>query len=92
VTLNPVDWRRIHHGILAERWPKVLGIDMAGIVEAVGQDVTEFKPGDPVMSFAGLARRGAAFQEVATVPAHFACKKPEDWTFEEAASVPFVPL
>ncbi|KAK4109264.1 putative alcohol dehydrogenase [Canariomyces notabilis] len=92
VALNPVDWKRVHHSILAERWPKVLGIDMAGIVEAVGQDVTELKPGDAVMSFAGLAGRGAAFQEVATVPAHFACKKPEDWTFEEAASVPVLLL
>src|SRR4029077_17414508 len=60
-----------------------LGVDFAGTVEAVGKDVTQFKPGDEV--FGG---RGGAF-------AHYGCPratravalKPVNMSFEDAASV-----
>ncbi|GAB1320048.1 hypothetical protein MFIFM68171_10258 [Madurella fahalii] len=92
VALNPIDWKRLHHGVMVERWPEILGIDTAGVVEAVGKNVTDFKPRDAVMSLAGFGGYAGAFQDVKTVPAHFASKKPEKWTFEEAASVPLVYL
>lgn len=88
VGLNPLDWKNLYYGEMVKTWPEVFGIDTAGIVEAVGNDVTAFKPGDAVMSLAGHGGRAGAFQEVTTVPAHFVCKKPAIWTFEESSSVP----
>jgi NADPH:quinone reductase-like Zn-dependent oxidoreductase len=59
-----------------------LGADFAGVVEAVGKDVTDFKPGDEV--FGG---RGGAYAEYVTVKNAIA-HKPANVTFEEAAAVP----
>lgn len=59
-----------------------LGADFAGVVEAVGKDVSDFKPGDEV--FGG---RGGAFAEYVTVRNAIA-HKPAKVTFEEAAAVP----
>ena len=59
-----------------------LGADFAGVVEAVGKDVTDFKPGDAV--FGG---RGGAYAEYVSVKKAIALK-PVNVTFEEAASVP----
>ncbi|KHN94885.1 Alcohol dehydrogenase superfamily, zinc-type [Metarhizium album ARSEF 1941] len=88
VGLNPLDWKNLYYGEMVKSWPEVFGIDTAGIVESVGSGVTAFSPGDAVMSLAGHGGRAGAFQEVTTVPAHFVCKKPAAWTFEEASSVP----
>ena len=88
VALNPLDWKKLYFGFMIENWPAVLGIDGAGIVEAVGQGVTNFKAGDEVFSLFGHDSRAASFQEVAVVPNYFIAKKPGDWTFEEAASLP----
>jgi len=59
-----------------------LGADFAGVVEAVGKGVSDFKPGDAV--FGG---RGGAYAEYVTVKKAIALK-PANVTFEEAASVP----
>lgn len=59
-----------------------LGADFAGVVEAVGKNVTDFKPGDAV--FGG---RSGAFAEYVTVRKAIA-HKPANVTFEEAAAVP----
>lgn len=59
-----------------------LGVDFAGVVEAVGKNVTDFKPGDQV--FGG---RGGAWAEFVTVRKAIA-RKPANVTFEEAAAVP----
>lgn len=59
-----------------------LGGDFAGVVEAVGQGVSDFKPGDEV--FGG---KGGAFAEYVTVRNAIALK-PANVTFEEAAAVP----
>lgn len=59
-----------------------LGVDFAGVVEAVGRHVSDFKPGDEV--FGG---RSGAYAEYVTVKKAIA-RKPANVTFEEAASVP----
>jgi NADPH:quinone reductase-like Zn-dependent oxidoreductase len=64
-----------------------LGFDAAGQVEAVGADVTQFKPGDEVM--ADLTQFGwGAFAEYACAPERAWAPKPTNLTFEEAATLP----
>jgi NADPH:quinone reductase-like Zn-dependent oxidoreductase len=67
------------------RKPKItrLGVDVAGQVEAVGRNVTQFKPGDEVFG----ACRGA-FAEYACTSESALVTKPNNVTFEQAASVP----
>ncbi|KAK3322686.1 hypothetical protein B0H66DRAFT_639070 [Apodospora peruviana] len=90
VGLNPLDVKTLYQGLMpvVQKWPEVLGIDAAGVVEAVGDNVTDFKAGDAVFSLAGFGGKAGAFQDVMVVPTHFAAKKPSSWTFEEASSVP----
>ena len=46
--LNPVDWKVQKYGIFADKFPAVLGMDIAGGVEELGEGVTDFKIGDRV--------------------------------------------
>jgi NADPH:quinone reductase-like Zn-dependent oxidoreductase len=90
-SVNPLDWHfmrgmpyvvRIPAGM---RKPKVtgLGVDVAGQVEAVGRNVTQLKPGDEVF---GSCRR--AFAEYVCASESSLVMKPDNVTFEQAASVP----
>jgi NADPH:quinone reductase-like Zn-dependent oxidoreductase len=64
-----------------------LGIDAAGIVEAVGPGVTRFRPGDQV--FADLFPFGQdAYSELVTAPERAFATMPEGLSFEEAATLP----
>src|SRR5213083_2891603 len=91
-SVNPLDWHFIEGtpyimrvmGV-GLRKPKDtrLGVDFAGTVEAIGKNVTQFKPGDEV--FGG---RGGAFAEYVCPRANRAVAlKPANLTFEQAASV-----
>jgi NADPH:quinone reductase-like Zn-dependent oxidoreductase len=90
-SVNPLDWHfmrgtpyflRIMAG-LSKPKDKRLGVDVAGEVEAVGRNVTQFKPGDEVFG----ACRGA-FAEYACTSESALVMKPGNVTFEQAASVP----
>jgi len=94
-SVNPYDWHhmrgeprvaRMMPGTLGLRAPKlrILGGDMAGQVEAVGADVTEFRPGDDV--FALLEQGG--FAEYVSVPERLLARKPANLSYEQAAAVP----
>jgi len=64
-----------------------LGLDAAGQVEAVGRDVTQYRPGDDV--FGDLTEFGyGAFAELAAAPERAWAPKPAGMTYEEAATVP----
>jgi NADPH:quinone reductase-like Zn-dependent oxidoreductase len=64
-----------------------LGADIAGRVEAVGTNVTQFQPGDEVFgAYAG------GFAEYASVPENRLALKPANSSFEEAAAVPVAAL
>jgi NADPH:quinone reductase-like Zn-dependent oxidoreductase len=67
---------------------KILGTDLAGRVEAVGSNVTQFQPGDEVFGDSSVAGFGA-FAEYLCVPEK-AClvPKPASMTFEQAAAIP----
>ncbi|MGF1575569.1 MAG: NAD(P)-dependent alcohol dehydrogenase [Cyanophyceae cyanobacterium] len=78
--------RLIYGGIRQPKF-KTLGCDMAGIVEAVGSQVTQFKVGDPV--FGDLSECGfGAWAEQVCVPEQALVLKPTNLTFAEAATVP----
>jgi NADPH:quinone reductase-like Zn-dependent oxidoreductase len=69
------------YGLRAPKTP-VPGTDMAGVVEAVGKDVTRFQPGDAVF---GIGK--GAFAEYARAPENKLVPKPANLTFEQAAVV-----
>ncbi len=95
VSVNPADWHsmrgkpifsRATLGLLRPKH-KILGVDIAGRVEAVGSDVTQFKPGDEV--YANLLDHGyGGFAEYVSVPVDVMSLKPTNLSFEEAAAVP----
>ena len=66
---------------------RIIGTDIAGHVEAVGRNVTQFCPGDDV--FGELSRSGfGAYAEFAAAPATALALKPANLSFEEAATLP----
>ncbi len=70
---------------------RVPGTDLAGVVESVGKDVTRFKVGDSVFGESHMKmqwRNGGTFAERAAVPEGALELKPENVSFEQAASVP----
>ncbi len=92
ISVNPTDYKaRAGTGGAA---PIVLGRDAAGAVEAVGEGVEEFAPGDEVMCY--LPRHGDSggegYAECVKVAAEFVEKKPANISVGEAAAVPLVSL
>ena len=95
-SVNPLDWHymrgspylmRLGSGLGAPKDSR-MGVDFAGTVEAVGKNVTRFKPGDEV--FGG---RSGAFAEYVIVPDDRAMAlKPSNATFEQAASMPIAAI
>jgi NADPH:quinone reductase-like Zn-dependent oxidoreductase len=89
---NPLDWHvmrgspyplRMEGGFRAPKQPARLGFDLSGHVEAVGNRVTRFQPGDEVFG----AQRGA-FAEYVCASETAVASKPANLTFEQAAAVP----
>jgi NADPH:quinone reductase-like Zn-dependent oxidoreductase len=74
---------RLGFGILGPRKP-ILGWELAGEVEAVGQSVSRFAPGDRV-----FAVRLGCHAEYVAVPEDNAAPMPRNWTFEDAAPLTF---
>jgi NADPH:quinone reductase-like Zn-dependent oxidoreductase len=95
VSVNPADWHvlrgkplfsRATLGLLRPKH-KILGVDIAGQLEAVGSGVTRFMPGDEV--YANLLDHGyGGFAEYVAVPLDVVSLKPASLSFEEAAAVP----
>jgi len=94
-SVNPLDWHfmrgmpymvRLLAGLSKPRADaRKLGADMAGSVEAVGKNVTEFQPGDEV--FGGLEERGTLAEYITISQDAAVLPKPGRLTFEQAAGV-----
>ncbi|NDJ52654.1 MAG: NAD(P)-dependent alcohol dehydrogenase [Chloroflexi bacterium] len=89
---NAADWHymrgspafaRLAFGLTKPKTPR-LGLDFAGVVEAIGPDVTAFKPGDAVFGAGVLG----AFSEYHLAREKGTVHKPENVSFEDAAAVP----
>ena len=91
--VNPLD-TKIRAGVAAharQPLPAVLGMDLAGVVETVGEGVTAFKPGDEVYGMAtGIGGLQGSQAEYAAVDADFLALKPEALDFRQAAALPLV--
>jgi NADPH:quinone reductase-like Zn-dependent oxidoreductase len=95
--VNPLDWhymrgepyimRLIGSGLGSPKSPR-LGVDFSGTVEAVGSQVTQFKPGDDVFGGAN----GAYAEYVTIAEDKGIVLKPANMTFEQAASVPIAAI
>jgi len=79
---------RLFLGIRRPRNPW-MGIDAAGVVEAVGPSVTQFRPGDRVYAdLFSFARRAGAFSELVCAPERAFARIPDAVSFEDAATLP----
>jgi len=91
--VNPLDLK-IHAGEAEharQRLPAILGLDLAGVVEAVGPGVSRFRPGDEVYAMAGgVGGHPGSLAEYAVVSADLLAIKPANFTMREAATVPLV--
>ena len=91
-SVNPGDWDLLNgqpyilRPAVGFRAPRngILGLAVAGRVDAIGKNVTEFQPGDDV--YAGISRGG--FAEYVVVPETTAAPMPANLTYEQAAGVP----
>jgi len=94
-SVNALDWhamrgepllQRLDSGLLRPK-DRILGADVAGRVEEVGNNVKQINPGDEIygdLYWCGLG----AFAEYVTIPEHAIALKPVNMTFEQAAAVP----
>ncbi len=91
ISVNPVDTkvRMRRQGTQAE--PVILGWDAAGVVEAVGADVTLFRPGDEVY-YAGSLTRPGTNAELHAVDERIVALKPKSLGFGEAAALPLTAI
>lgn len=95
-SVNAGDWHlmrgtpfpiRLMFGGLLKPKIKILGFDVAGQIEAIGKDVTQFKPGDEV--FGDLSECGfGTFAEYVCATESAIVLKPANLSFEESATVP----
>ena len=90
--INPIDCKiRAAPDRFPVSFPVIPGCDGAGIVEAVGEKVTMFKPGDAVyFSQPGFNRRQGTYAEYALVDEGLLAEKPCSISYEQAAAAPLV--
>lgn len=89
-SINPMDWK-IRSGemkfITGSKFPRAMGTDFSGVVEAVGAKVTHLKPGDAVVGTVSMKRSGAFAPRLVTSQ-ELVVRKPEGLSFAEAATLP----
>ncbi|KKZ59956.1 hypothetical protein EMCG_05247 [[Emmonsia] crescens] len=100
---NPKDWKVPEWAAMSgdDGMPEMIqrakkgvnqGDDIAGIVEKVGANVVEFKPGDRVAAFHEMCAPGGSYAEYAIAWSHTTFLLPKHTSFEEAATIPLAAL
>lgn len=91
VSVNPVDTKVRRNHTPAAGEVRILGYDAAGVVKAIGSDVTLFKPGDEVY-YAGAIGRPGTNAEYHLVDERIVGIKPKSLSFAEAAALPLTAI
>src|SRR6201999_3857980 len=91
ISANPVDYKVRKRAAPPEGEMKILGYDAAGIVDAVGPEVTLFKPGDEVF-YAGSILRQGTNSEFHLVDERIVGRKPKSLSFAHAAALPLTSI
>lgn len=91
VSVNPIDLKMARSKPPADGQARVLGWDAAGVVEAVGSEVSGFQVGDPVY-YAGNVMRPGCFSEFHTVDERLVAHAPQTLSHVEAAALPLSSL
>ncbi|HKS20167.1 MAG TPA: zinc-binding alcohol dehydrogenase family protein [Bradyrhizobium sp.] len=91
ISANPVDYKVRKRADPPEGETKILGFDAAGVVDAVGPEVTLFKPGDEVF-YAGSIRRQGTNSEFHLVDERIVGRKPKSLSFAQAAALPLTSI
>jgi NADPH2:quinone reductase len=91
VSVNPVDTKVRKRAAPPEGDTKILGYDAAGVVDAVGSEVTLFKPGDEVF-YAGSILRQGTNSEFHLVDERIVGRKPGTLSFAQAAALPLTSI
>lgn len=87
VGLNPVDYKLAASGFRGWRYPFILGLDVAGTIDALGTGVANWQVGDAVYYHGNLAKPGG-YAEYAIAPALALAHLPAGVSFPEAAALP----
>jgi NADPH2:quinone reductase len=91
ISANPVDYKVRKRAAPPEGETKILGFDAAGVVEAVGPDVSLFKPGDEVFYAGSILRQGTNSQ-FHLVDERIVGNKPKSLSFAQAAALPLTSI
>jgi NADPH2:quinone reductase len=91
ISTNPVDYKVRKRAAPPEGETKILGYDAAGVVDAVGPDVTMFKAGDEVF-YAGSIQRQGTNSEFHLVDERIVGRKPKTLSFAQAAALPLTSI
>src|SRR6201993_2489201 len=91
ISANPVDYKVRKRAAPPAGEYKILGFDAAGVVDAVGPDVSLFKPGDEVF-YAGSILRQGTNSEFHLVDERIVGQKPKSLSFAQAAALPLTSI
>ena len=100
-SVNARDWRfmrakpffiRLKPGGFLQPKNKILGADLAGRVEAIGNNIRQFKPGDEVFGYLPSSTGLGTFAEYVCARENLISLKPANLTFEQAAAVPLAAM
>lgn len=86
--LNPIDWKIQRVNRLIDGYPAILGSDIAGDVEAVGEGVSDFKKGDRVFGKSLFLKERGAFQQYVVYATVTASKIPPKFSYDDVSTIP----
>lgn len=90
VSVNPVDLK-VRAGLAPSPEPVILGFDAAGVIEAVGPEVSTLSTGDEVW-YAGDITRSGSYAQFQAVDERIVSRKPASLSFAEAAALPLTTI
>jgi NADPH:quinone reductase-like Zn-dependent oxidoreductase len=97
ISINPVDVKaravkEVLDMVVGTELPVILGWDIAGKVTAVGEEVTQFEPGDSVFGMVNFMGHGKSYAEYVAAPESHLAKMPANTSFDDAAATTLAAL